>query len=367
MRAYLEHLQTRFAEFTGLFGDFLAQQRWAAIFGILLTSLIAERITLFLFKTALRLTSHTSTDIDDRIVDRSSRPIGNFILLFGAYLVVHLLRFPDTALDAREMFITLVHIAAILNALWLMWRLVDIAGDFLLTKVVRTRSSLDDHLVPILRKTARVFIVILGVVYLIQAMGYSVSGLLAGLGIGGLAVAMAAKDSLANFFGSVMILVDRPFKVGDWIRAGEDEGVVEEIGLRSTRIRTFPKTLISVPNSVIANVPVDNVARMPKRRVKMTVGVTYSTSAQQMQDLVEGIKQILRDHEGVDQDFSLVSFTDFGASSLDVLVYYFTKSIDWAMHLRVREEVNLAIMRLVDSMGLSIAFPTRTVHVQQPS
>ncbi len=199
--------------------------------------------------------------------------------------------------------------------------------------------------------------------YVIQALGYSISGVVAGLGIGGLAVAMAAKDTLANFFGSIMILSDRPFRVGDWIRADQNEGVVEEIGFRSTRIRTFPKTLITVPNSIIANTAIDNFSRMPKRRVNMTVGVTYRTTADQMERLVSGIESILKNHEGVDKEFMLVNFTDFGSSSLDVLVYYFTATVLWADHLRIRQEVNLLIMRLVDGMGLAVAFPTRTVHL----
>ena len=186
---------------------------------------------------------------------------------------------------------------------------------------------------------------------------------LTGLGIGGLAFALAAKDTVANVFGSITILVDRPFRVGDWITTDGADGVVEEIGLRSTRIRTFAKTVVSLPNQGLANATVENHSLMPKRRVKMTVGVTYSSSAAQMQTLVARIEALLRARDDVHQEFLLVKFTDFGASSLDVLIYYFTATTDWAAHLQARQEINLAVMGIVEEMGLSIAFPTRTVHL----
>ncbi len=178
-----------------------------------------------------------------------------------------------------------------------------------------------------------------------------------------LALAMAAKDTLANLFGSIMILIDRPFRVGDWITFNGSDGVVEEIGLRSTRVRTFAKTVVSVPNQALANATVENHSLMPKRRIKSTLGVTYGSSVAQMQTLVERIEAYLRGNAEIDQEFMLVKFTEFGASSLDVFVYCFTTTTDWTRHLAVRQEVNQAIMGLVQEMGLSVAFPTRTVHL----
>ena len=179
----------------------------------------------------------------------------------------------------------------------------------------------------------------------------------------GLAFALAAKDTLANLFGGVTILLDRPFKAGDWITFDGADGVVEEIGLRSTRIRTFAKTLTTVPNQTLSNAVVENHSLMPKRRIKMTVGVTYSTTSEQMRTLVARVEGMLKDHAGIDQEFMLVKFTDFNSSSLDLFVYCFSRTTDWAEHLQVRQEVHLGIMDIVEEMGLSIAFPTRTVHL----
>ncbi len=361
--AVFQSLQSRFGDLADGVSDMLSRQEWAAVFVILLSTLVTERIILFIFTRMGRLTSKTSTTVDDKVVLRSRRPIGNYVLLFGLFVITGILDLPVDPVDFPNVVRTVIEILVVLNTIWLFLRLTDIFGTYLFSKLARTSSRLDEQIEPIIRKTIKVFFVIVGAVYVIQALGYSISGVVAGLGIGGLAVAMAAKDTLSNFFGSIMILSDRPFRVGDWIRADQNEGVVEEIGFRSTRIRTFPKTLITIPNSVIANTAIDNFSRMPKRRVNMTVGVTYSTTADQMERLVWAIENILKNHEGVDKEFMLVNFTDFGSSSLDVLVYYFTATVLWAEHLRIRQEVNLLIMRLVDEMGLAVAFPTRTVHL----
>jgi MscS family membrane protein len=198
----------------------------------------------------------------------------------------------------------------------------------------------------------------------IQNLGYSISGLLASLGIGGLAVALAAKDTLSNIFGSLMILLDRPFHVGDWVKAGDLEGIVEEVGFRSTKIRTFAKTQITVPNNVIANLAVDNMSRRPRRRIKLTIGITYESSPDQIRRAVTGIREMLGNHPAIDQEFFLVNFTDFGASSLDILVYCFTKTNVWEEYLEARQDVCLKIMEILDGLGLEIAFPSRSLYIR---
>lgn len=360
----LSDLKSNFNEFIGIVTDFIGQQQWLAIFILLLISFILERISIFFFKKVLKITRKTKTDLDDRIIAKSSRPIGNYILLLGLYIIVQIFKFPGAPVDIKSIILTGVKIAVVINTIWLLIRLTDVFGKYLFSKAAKTRSRLDDQLIPIFQKTIRVFLYAICIIYIIQAMGYSISGIVAGLGIGGLAVALAAKDTLANLFGSITLITDRPFRVGDWIRVGDDEGYVEQIGFRSTRIRTFPKTQITIPNSIIANTSINNFSRMPKRRVKMTVGVTYETSADQMEAVVNKIRDLLGNHSEVDQEFSIVNFTDFGASSLDILVYYFTKSTKWAHYLQVRQGINLSIMRIIEESGLSIAFPTRTVYLK---
>jgi len=153
--------------------------------------------------------------------------------------------------------------------------------------------------------------------------------------------------------------------VGDWIKTPAAEGIVEDVGFRSTRIRTFGKTLITIPNSKLANDVIENMSARPIRRVSMTVGVTYETTADQMEQALEAIRGVLAAHEGVSQDQWLVHFTDFGASSLDIFVYYFSRSTVWGEYLQVRQEVNLTIMRRLEELGLEIAFPTTTVYLRR--
>lgn len=358
------HIKSNYDKLFNALSDFIQQQNWLVIFIILLVTLLAERIVSFLFKKIVKITNKTQTDLDDKVIKQTLRPVCNYILLFGFLIIVYIFKLPSQPLDINSLLKTGMKIAFMLNTIWLLLRLTGVMGDYIFSKVVKTSSRLDDQLIPIFVKTVKIFLFILAAIYIIQAMGYSISGVVAGLGIGGLAVAMAAKDTLANLFGSIMLISDRPFRVGDWIKVGEDEGVVEQIGFRSTRIRTFAKTLISVPNSQIANDSINNFSKMPKRRVKLTVGVTYDTKADEMDALITKLREFLVNHAEVDQEFFLVDFTDFGDSSLDILVYYFTKTINWEKHMQLRQDINLGIMRIIEGMGLSIAFPTRTVHVR---
>jgi MscS family membrane protein len=305
--------------------------------------------------------ARTETEADDKLTDALISPLSLILPVVGVYGAVRVLLLVQT--PWRESADKIFKVLTILILTWTAFRVIDAVAIFLRELTAKTDSQLDDQVVPLVRKAAKTFIAVLAFILAAQNLGYSVSGLLAGLGIGGLAVAMAAKDTLANLFGSIMILVDRPFHVGDWITFDGGDGVVEEIGLRSTRIRTFAKTVVSVPNQALANATVENHSLMPKRRIKFTLGVTYDATVEQMQELVRRIETYLRDNPDIDQEFMLVKFTEFGASSLDVFVYCFTVTTDWTRHLAVRQEVNLALMALVEEMGMSVAFPTRTVHL----
>jgi len=252
----------------------------------------------------------------------------------------------------------------IVDAAWLLFSLADTLAAYLERFAQRPNARLDTQLVPFIRKSLKVIIVIIAGVQIVQQMGGDIKALLTGLGIGGLAFALAARESIANIFGSIVILADRPFRVGDWIEAqGQNiEGVVEEVGFRSTRIRTFSKSLITVPNSVVANWAINNLSAMPRRRVKATIRVSPEATPNQMEAAMARIREILRKHPMVDQeDESLVHFVDFGDTSLHILVCYFTKTTVWAEYLKAREEINLAILRLFDELGLKMASPAPVV------
>ncbi len=322
---------------------------------------LRQIVTVVLGRRLRKLAAGTETEADDLALNAVVGPIGTVALITGLYLAFRLLASEFEELVASSA--TVFKLLLTLVIAWGVFRLVDAAAIILAELARRTDTSLDDSLIILLRKSAKVLVGIMAFLLAAQNLGYSVSGLLAGLGIGGFAFALASKDTIANLFGGATILLDKPFRVGDWITLENADGTVEEIGLRSTRIRTFAKTLVSIPNQALANATVENHSLMPKRRVKMTVGVTYEATPDQMRDLVSRVEKLLRNHPDVHQEFLMVKFTEFSESSLDLLVYYFSTTTDWVAHLQVRQEINLAIMDLVEKVGLSIAFPTRTVHL----
>ncbi len=340
--------------------------RLVAVFGILFLALVLKKIIAHLFTKAIfKAAQKTSSKMDDALLKSLNKPAEFLLVVIGCYLAVEILQLPQEPRNLDQIARNIVHVLLTFNIAWFCYNLVGLVEGWMSHWAGRTESVLDDQLIPFIRKTLRVFIVFLATLMLVQNLGYSISGLLASLGLGGLAVALAAKDSLSNIFGSIMILLDRPFVIGDWVKAGDMEGTVEEVGFRSTRIRTFAKTLITVPNSKLMNMSIDNFSLMPKRRIKLTVGVTYDTSSTQMRQAVAAIKQLLREHPAIDQEFFLVNFTDFGASSLDIMVYCFTTSTVWSEYLEAREDVSLRIMDALEQLGLEIAFPSQTLYLHQ--
>jgi len=227
-----------------------------------------------------------------------------------------------------------------------------------------TESTYDDQLVPIVRKTAKVVVVVLGTVMVLQNMNYNVGSLLAGLGIGGAALAFASKDTVANFFGSLVIFIDRPFQIGDWVQIGKVEGTVEQVDVRVTRIRTFANSLIIVPNSQMTITAIENWSRMRKRRIKLRLGITYSATPDQIREGVAAVRKIIEADDRFLTDFYLVNFNDFGESGLEIFCYFFTETTNWAEYMGIREDFLLSVMDAFKEIGISFAFPTRTVHIE---
>jgi len=333
----------------------------AAALGFILAGFVLRAVLNSVVSNRLSsLAKKTETEADDVATDAIVSPLGLILPVVGVYLAVRtLLTRPEWVVVTDRIFM----VVSVLVITWTMFKLADAATILLTELAAKTDSKLDDQVVPLVRKSLKIFIGVLAFILIAQNMGYSVSGLLAGLGIGGLALAMASKDTLANLFGSIMILVDRPFLVGDWITFPGGDGVVEEVGMRSTRIRTFAKTVVSIPNQALANATVENHSLMPKRRIKFTLGVTYQSTVDQVRQLVDRIEEYLKGNTDIDQEFMLVKFTDFNSSSLDIFVYCFTVSTDWTRHLAVKQEVNLRIMEMVEEMGMGIAYPTQTLHL----
>lgn len=301
--------------------------------------------------------------IDDgaAVVARVARPLG---LLVGTGVFVALLPELRLSLGAARTLVIAAKLVAALAAVAIAYRLVDLLALPLERRAAATESRMDDQLVMVARKAMRVGVVAVGVVFVLQNLHVDVGGLLAGLGLGGLAFALAAKDAAANLFGSVTIFVDRPFQVGDWIVAAGVEGTVEEIGLRSTRVRTFYNSVVSVPNSVLATTNVDNMSQRQYRRMTATLSLAYHTTADQLEAFVEGVRAILAAHPDTRKDYYEVHFKAFGESSLDVMFYAFVKADSWSRELQARHQIFLEVKRLAEALGVEFAFPTRTLHIE---
>jgi MscS family membrane protein len=203
------------------------------------------------------------------------------------------------------------------------------------------------------------------VVWIAENLDMDIAALVAGLGIGGVALALASKDTVENFFGALSILADRPFQVGDWIVMNDIEGTVVEVGFRTTRVRTFYNSLITFPNSMLIRTAVDNLGAREYRRIKETIGVAYDTPPEKLEAFLEGIREIVRRHPYTRKDYFHVYFHRFGDSALDILLYIFVKTPDWATELRERQRLLLDILRLANELGVEFAFPTRTLHLVQ--
>jgi len=331
-------------------------------FLFILVGLVAKKVSDFVLENKLiPLLKKTAIEFDHLVTIAASKPTGYLLMIGGLAGACRALPFPPHIDDL--VFGTLKVLVAA-DVVWFLFRIVDVIVEYLTRLTDRTESQLDDQLVPLLRKALKITIVLVGTVTTLQILGINVTGLVAGLGIGGLAVALGLQDTLANFFGSVFIFIDRPFAVGDWIKLGDVEGTVTAVGFRSTRVRTFPATIVTIPNKTVADATIDNRSKMPKRRVYQTIGLTYETTADQMQQAVKAIREIIENDDGVDQEYIVVRFSDFADSSLNITVYYFTKPTAFADHMMVKERINLAIMRAIDDLGLSIAFPTQTVYFE---
>lgn len=328
--------------------------------GILLVAVLLRRLLLAaVFKVLKKLASRTSSQLDDKLFTGLEAPLSSFLLVLGTFLALAILNL-DPQLDRVVLWLFQITIMTVI--FWGFLRATDIVADHLHERA-KEKSHGITPFIPLIKKTLRVFFVVIGVILIIQNMGYSVGSLLAGLGIGGLAVALAAQDSLSNFFGSLVVAVDRPFKLGDFVQIGALMGTVEEIGLRSSRLRTPQRTLVTIPNKMMANEVITNFSVMPQRRVDQTIGLTYDTTPEQMEAILGDIRAILKNDPGVHQEFLAVNFLGYGASSLDISIIYFAADPAIVQSFELRERINLAIMRAVLARGLSFAFPTQTVHV----
>jgi len=244
-------------------------------------------------------------------------------------------------------------------------RIIDLVSAIFIQKAELTDSKLDDQLIPLVKRAGKTLMWILGIVFILQNMGVEVTALVAFGSVGGVAIALASKDTVENLFGSLVVFIDQPFQIGEYVIIdGSIEGVIEEVGFRSTRIRTLDKTLISVPNAKIAHCTVNNFAKIPERRFKCTLALRYDTTTAQMEAFIESLRTYLSEHEMVNSDSVIVYFADMNSFSLDVLVMAFIKSNAWIELVKFKHEAFLQFMKLAEEHNVGYAFPTTTIELE---
>lgn len=335
------------------------------VFGLVFGTATVAYIASHIIGALERKFSRTKNLWDDAILHAARKPVVAFVWLQGVYWAAEVAhRYSEAEIfTANE---TVLRMGFVVILVWAVLRLIK-EGEAILVSPMKMKKPMDYTTVNAVSKLSRAVVIITAVLIVMQSLGYSMSGVLAFGGVGGLAVGFAAKDLLANFFGGFIIHLDRPFKVGDWVRSPDRniEGTVEHIGWRLTTVRTFDKRPLYVPNAVFTTIAVENPSRMTNRRISETIGIRY-VDVSQMATIVADIRAMLEEHDDIDSKQTLiVNFLQFNASSLDIMVYTFTKTVEWVRFHEVKQDVLLKISDIIEGYGAEVAFPTRTLHVPE--
>ncbi|MEN8163700.1 MAG: mechanosensitive ion channel family protein [Acidobacteriota bacterium] len=331
---------------------------WGTALLIVVAALVAGKILYWVSKNLVsKLTAKTKTRIDDLILDLIEEPIVFGFTAAGIWYGLQTLTLSE---KAEQWIGNGLQFVIVLAITWLVARLLNSIFTFYLAPLAEaSENDLDDQVLPIIRKGTTITVWSIGIIVALNNAGYEVGAVLAGLGIGGLALAMAAKDTVSNIFGGVMIFVDQPFKLNDRVRVSGFDGTIAEIGIRSTRMRTLAGTLVTIPNSVFSDSSVENVSEEPSRKVSLNLGLTYDTTPESMEQAMTTLREIAAANDHLEEKI-VVSFNAFGDFAMNVLfIYYIKKDADI---METQTEVNMEVLRRFNVAGLEFAFPTQTLY-----
>ena len=311
---------------------------------------------------AVLINKRFNIDLEENTMMAFDKPIQLLLLILAFYLLLTMS--PDKWLANNPLLDKIIRSAVIFSMIWGLYNLCN-ASHGIFTKILAQAGLATDQAVAnIVATFLHILVVCLGFVMIAKEWNYDISAFIASLGIGSLAIALAAKDALSNVFGSLTILLDKPFKINDWIKANDIEGTVESISFRSTCIRTFEQELVYIPNSLLANGPITNYSLREKRRITYNLGLTYGTTINQMQKVVDDIRSFLSLAKGIDNSDFNVNFYDFGDSALFIRIVCYANSADQNKYLAAKENINLELLRIVDKNHVSCAFPSTSVYFE---
>jgi MscS family membrane protein len=329
--------------------------------GVGVIHVIVQAVDLLVIRWIQKLTEKTETDFDDKLIGILHNPLKVAVALLLVNAGLHIYAIPD---NVQKIVSSVFAVAVAITLIYVAVRLVDLLGIYLDQKYADD-PQLAKLMVPVMGKTLKVFVIIIGALTAAQFMGWPVTSVIAGLGIGGVAVALAAQNTFANIIGTITLLADRPMRVGDFIKVDGQEGNVEAIGLRSTRVRTLEGHLVTIPNKIMADSPIVNISRRPTIRHTMTISLTYGTPAARVQEAIQILREVFNTHPLTHE--VIITWRDYAASSLDICVIYWCKSTDYKLFLGALEEINVEIKKRFDAAKLEFAFPTQTIQLQPPA
>lgn len=302
----------------------------------------------------------TQTDLDDRLADLMTGPVRLSIALVLFHLGTYALRL---RVPVQESVGGVLKGLGVIAGTWLLMRIAHVITDVIRDRLVLEGRTSVVTMVPLARKTIKAVLIAFAAIGFLQNLGFNITGVLAGLGVGGLAVALAAQKTVENLFGGVMVTVDQPVRVGDFCRFGDKVGTVEEVGLRSTRVRTLDRTVVTVPNAEFAQVQIENFASRDRMRLHTVLGLRYETTPDQLRHVLAGLRRLLSAHPRITDDPARVRFVAFGPHSLDLEVFAYADTTDWNEFLKIREDVYLRMMDVVAESGTGFAFPSQTLYL----
>ena len=360
VQIWLVPVYEKFPFLENTFFDIPLGNLFAAILVFLLFLLFRKLFTLIFIGTLQKFSKLTDTYNDDKIISALKGPIRFGFILVGAHLFF-LIIFKET-----EFIKNILNTLVVYTIFWAIISVLESLRDLFHHATEKFNPDLAKEMGNFILKIVKVLVGGVGLGAMLQVWGINVTALVASLGLGGLAFALAAKDTASNMFGSFALLADKSIRIGEWIKVGGVEGTVEDIGMRTTKIRSFEKSLITVPNQIVSNSPIENFSRRGVRRIKMRIGLTYSTTGEQMDTIVQEIRSMLHNHEKISQkETLLVNFESFGDSALNIFIYTFTNTANWERYLNIREDIHLKIMKIVEDNGSAFAFPSQSIYVEQ--
>lgn len=339
----------------------IVRSPWLAVVGLVLGAFVVSRLVLALVRPLLRRAARRSAwTWDDQLVEAIATPVS---LLIAVQAVRASL--PWFSLDPRGAALigSFTTIGTSALVMWVAFRLIDVAVAVVGSRAWAVERPASRSLLAITGRVCKVILVALAGIVVLAQLGVSVASLIAGLGIGGLALALAAQKTVENLFGTMSIAVDQPLREGDFVRVGDHLGTIEAIGLRSTRIRTLDRTVVTVPNGDLADQRIESYTARDRIRLDCALGLTYGTTAAQVRQVIAELEETLRTHPQIWPDSIVVRFRGFGASSLDLDVMAWFQVTDWNEFRAIRQDVMLRFMEIVESRTAGFAFPTQTLHV----